>query len=81
MIQPIFAIGRREICQLMQCQDYRTAKRRLHSLHIPIIEMAGKPAVAVKFLETYAMEVSKNIKAKPPEISLPKRSFPKKKFN
>lgn len=65
MIQPIFAIGRKEICQLMGCQDYRTAKRRLRSLNVPIIDMGEKkPAVAVKFLEQFAIEASKLIKNK-----------------
>jgi hypothetical protein len=49
----------------MGCQDYRTAKRRLRSLNVPILEMGTKkPAVAVKFLEQYAIEALKILKAK-----------------
>ena len=65
MIDPIFAIGRKEICQLMRCRDYRTALKRLRSLNVPIIEMGHRPAIAVKFLENYLAEASKLILSKP----------------
>ena len=65
MIEPIFAIGRKEICQLMRCRDYRTATKRLRSLNVPVIEMGHRPAIAVKFLENYLAEASKLILSKP----------------
>jgi len=77
MIEPIFAIGRKEICQLMHCQDYRTARSRLRHLNVPIIKIGNNPAIAVKFLESYLIEASKTILSKPPIPS--KRRFPTKK--
>ncbi len=65
MIEPIFAIGRKEICQLMRCKDYRTATKRLRSLNVPVLEVGNRPAIAVKFLENYLAEASKLIRSKP----------------
>jgi hypothetical protein len=55
---PAFAFGRKEICALMSCQDWRTARKRCNKFKIPILRISGKPAVSRKLVSDIGYEAS-----------------------
>lgn len=57
-IHQLYAMGHKDLCKLMGCQDWRTARRRIQCLGIPLLRIRGKPTVAFDFLRTHSINLS-----------------------